>query len=411
MMKKMDKMSLVKTIRNVNTMDRFVKSFLLIISVSFMTPLAANEGMNINFVPAPPRVEVKSYVLMDYDSGQVLAEFNEHERFEPASLTKMMTMYALDHDLNIGRVKLTDEVLISPKARQVPGSRMYLEENSHVPLAEVIKGIIIQSGNDASVAAAEHCAGDEKTFTEVMNFYAKNLGMRNTHFANATGLPEEGHYSSAHDLALLSRALIKEFPSSYSVYSQRSFSHNNISQNNRNRLLWENAFVDGIKTGMTNSAGYCLASSAKKNNRRLIAVVLGAPSEKLRSYESLRLLQYGFRFFESHLAIKKEEALSKQRVWMGDNKFISIGCDEDIYVALPTGSQEALKITIDIDTSLTAPIHEGQRLGTITLSIEDKVYKQVPAVALSGSELGSTFVRLQDNVKLKVTKFIDKIAP
>jgi D-alanyl-D-alanine carboxypeptidase (penicillin-binding protein 5/6) len=392
-------------------MDKFLKAFFFTFSLTLTTCLSANQPQNINFVPAPPKVEVKSYVLMDYDSGQILAEFNGHQKFEPASLTKMMTMYALDHDINIGRVKLTDQVLISQKARQVDGSRMYLEENSHVPLADLIKGIIIQSGNDASIAAAEHCAGDEKTFTELMNFYAKNLGMNNTHFSNATGLPEDNHYSSAHDLALLSRALIKEFPTSYSVYSEKTFSHNNINQNNRNRLLWENAFVDGIKTGMTNSAGYCLASSAKKNNRRLIAVVLGAPSEKLRSYESLRLLQYGFRFFQSHLAIRKNQVLSKQRIWMGDNKFIDVGTDEDIYVALPTGSAESLTIDINFEPSLTAPIVKGQKLGTIYLSIGDKIYKKVPALALTGSEKGSTFARLQDNVKLTVTKFIDKITP
>ena len=369
---------------------------------------SANE-IATNFIPPAPKLDVKSYVLMDYNSGQILAESHSNERFEPASLTKMMTMYAIDHDLKMGRVKLTDPVFVSQKARQTPGSRMYLEEKSQVPLAQIIKGIIIQSGNDASVAAAEHCAGDEKTFAQLMNFYAQKLGMTNTHFNNATGLPSAEHYSSAHDLALLSRALIKDFPSSYSVYSEKSYAYNNIEQNNRNRLLWENTFVDGIKTGMTDAAGYCLASSAKKGDMRLIAVVLGADNEKLRSYESLRLLQYGFRFFQTHPILKEGEALTKERLWMGQNKFINVGAREDIYVAIPTGSLESLEVKVELKEHIIAPLEKGQELGTIKIMIDDKVYKEVPAVALEKSDVASTFVRIQDNVKLTVTKFIDRM--
>ena len=362
-----------------------------------------------SFIPPAPKLDVKSYVLMDYNSGQILAEYKSDEQFEPASLTKMMTMYAIDQDLKTSKIKLTDEVFISQKARQAPGSRMYLEEKTQVPLAQIIKGIIIQSGNDASIAAAEHCAGDEKTFAQLMNFYAKHLGMNNTNFTNATGLTEKNHYSSAKDLALLSRALIHDFPNSYSVYSEKSFSYNNIEQNNRNRLLWENTFVDGIKTGMTDGAGYCLASSAKKGDMRLIAVILGAENEKLRSYESLRLLQYGFRFFQSHPVISANEPLSKERLWMGAKKFINVGVQEDLYVTIPIGSEESLDVKVELKEHLSAPITQGQNLGTIKIYIDNKIYKQAPAIALESSDIGSTFSRLQDNVKLSVTKFIDRI--
>ena len=367
------------------------------------------ESNALNFIPPAPKLDVKSFVLMDYNSGQILAESNCHQEFQPASLTKMMTMYTIDHDLKMGRVKLTDEVFISRKSRQTPGSRMYLEEKTQVPLKQIIKGIIIQSGNDASVAAAEHCAGDEKTFAQLMNFYAKKLGMNNTNFANATGLPNKEHYSSAYDLALLSRALIKEFPNSYSVYSEKSFSYNNIEQNNRNRLLWENTFVDGIKTGMTDGAGYCLASSAKKGDMRLIAVVLGAENEKLRSYESLRLLQYGFRFFQSHPILKKDEALTKERIWMGETKFVEVGALDDLFVAIPAGSLDNLEVKLEVQKHIVAPLHKGQEIGTIKIMIGDQVYKEVSAVSLENVNKASTLTSIQDNVKLTVTKFMDKL--
>lgn len=382
----------------------------LLKQISIILISIINTGVHASgLIPEAPKLNVKSYVLMDYNSGQILAESKGDQRFAPASLTKMMTMYAIDHDLKTGRVKLTDELLISQNSRQTPGSRMYLEEKSHVPLAQIIKGIIIQSGNDASVAAAEHCAGDERTFAQLMNFYAKQLKMTNTNFINATGLPHKDHYSSAKDLALLSRALIRDFPNSYSVYSEKSFSYNNITQNNRNRLLWENTFVDGIKTGMTDSAGYCLASSAKKGGMRLIAVVLGAENEKIRSYESLKLLQYGFRFFQSHSVLSANEPLSKERLWMGAKKFINVGSPEDICVAVPAGLEQSVEVKVELQDHLTAPVKQGQELGAIKVYIDNTLCKEVPAIALECSEVGSTFSRLQDNVKLSVTKFIDRI--
>ena len=383
-------------------MNRFIKIFFTCFSLSALIAQTSAP----TFVPPAPKLAVKSYVLMDYDSGQVIAEHRSQESFEPASLTKMMTMYALDKDLEAGRIHLTDQVLISQKARQTPGSRMYLEEKSQVPLAEILKGIIIQSGNDASVAAAEHAAGDEKTFSQLMNFYAQKLSMSNSHFTNATGLPDPKHRSCAYDLALLSRALIKDFPKSYSVYSEKSFTYNNIEQHNRNRLLWENTFVDGIKTGQTDGAGYCLASSAKKDGMRLIAVILGAETEKLRSYESLRLLQYGFRFYQSHHLLEKNKSLAKERLWMGENKFIDIGSQEDIFIAIPTGSLKNLEVKLNIEPHLKAPVDQGEQVGTIEVYLDNKLYQQYPAVTLEEVPTANAFHRFQDNVKLTVTKWM-----
>lgn len=387
-------------------MDRLKLATLFLLTLT----CAHAQQKATSFTPPPPKLAVKSYVLMDFNSGQILAQSNCHEQLQPASLTKMMTMYAIDQDLQASRVGLNDKVFISQNARQTPGSRMYLEEKSYVPLEEVIKGIIIQSGNDASVAAAEHCAGDEKTFAQLMNFYAKKIGMENSHFTNATGLPDSEHISSAYDLALLSRALIKEFPASYSVYSEKTFTYNNIEQHNRNRLLWENSFVDGIKTGLSDAAGYCLASSAKKDDMRLIAVVLGAENEKLRSYESLRLLQYGFRFFQSQAAIKKQDPLTRERVWMGENKFFNVGSSDDIFVAIPAGSASDLEIKVELDERIAAPLSIGQKVGNIKIILGDTVYNETPAIALEEIKIASPLYRLQDNVKMNVTKFIDRIS-
>lgn len=353
-------------------------------------------------VPTPPDIKATSYILMDYNSGQILASSNMHEKVEPASLTKMMTIYALDHDLANGRVQLTDNVYISGKARNAQGSRMYVEQNTYVPLDQIIKGVIIQSGNDASIALAEHLGGNEETFAQLMNFHAKNLGMNDSYFKNATGLPEEGHLTSAYDMAILARALIKEFPDSYHLYSQKSFKYNNIEQPNRNRLLWENSFVDGIKTGYTDTAGYCLAASAMKDNTRLISVVMGTDSDKTRTFESIRLLSYGFRFFES---IKLHEAaipLTTEKVWFGDKKNVEIKVNQDIYVSVPAHQQKNLKADLYIKEKLIAPINIDQQVGLVRIYLGEQIVHQEPVYVSSAVKKGSFFSKIVDKISILI---------
>ncbi len=360
-------------------------------------------------VPTPPDIKATSYVLMDYNSGQIIASSNMHQKVEPASLTKMMTMYALDYDLANGRVQLTDNIYISAKARNAQGSRMYVEQNTYVPLDQIIKGIIIQSGNDASIALAEHLGGNEETFAQLMNFHAKNLGMNDSCFKNATGLLEEGHVTSAYDMAILARALIKEFPDSYHLYSQKSFKYNNIDQPNRNRLLWENPFVDGIKTGYTDTAGYCLAASAIKDNTRLISIVMGTDSDKTRTFESIRLLSYGFRFFES---VKLHEAaipLTTEKVWFGDRKNVEIKVNQDIYVSVPAHQQKNLKADLYIKEKLIAPIKTDQQLGSVRIYLGDEIIHQEPVYASTSVKKGGAFSRVIDKLSIFITRIFPKI--
>ncbi|NBW58098.1 D-alanyl-D-alanine carboxypeptidase [bacterium] len=357
-------------------MDKIIRSLLKISLIMITT--AYCHAFKEKYIPAAPILKAKAYVLMDYHSGQVLASSNPDLLLEPASLTKMMTMYVLDDDLKNGRVSAEDLVRISSKARHIPGSRMYLEQNTHVPISDLIKGIIVQSGNDASVAVAEHLAGDEDTFAQLMNVHAKRLGMMNTTFKNATGLPQDGHLSTAYDLALLSRSLIRDFPDSYHLYAQKSFKYNNIDQNNRNRLLWENPYVDGIKTGHTDTAGFCLASSAIKDQTRLISVLIGAESDKVRSFESIRLLSYGFRFFETVKMQLEEGNLGKERIWFGDKKFVDLALKDDLYVTIPARQQDLLRTQLRIQDKLIAPLRTDQIVGYIDIYLEDDLLQEIP---------------------------------
>lgn len=360
-------------------------------------------------IPAPPPLVAKSFILIDPLSNYVIAEQNVEQRVEPASLTKMMTVYVVDHALKSGKLKLTDTVKISEKAWKTPGTRMFVEVNADVSIADLLRGIIIQSGNDASIAIAEHVAGSESAFAELMNFYAKKLGLVNTHFVNATGLPDPNHYTSARDMAILAKALIRDFPDTYALYAEKEFTYKNIKQENRNRLLWINTLVDGIKTGHTDSAGYCLVASGKKDNMRLIAVVMGTKSDSTRINETNKLLAYGFRFYESRKLYPALTSLKKTRIWNGNEKEVDLGLAEDLYVTIGQGQYDHLKTAIQVEPGIKAPTPKGTALGSLVVQLDNKTISERPVVALSTVEAGGFLNRLYDNIALSVQSLIDKV--
>lgn len=332
--------------------------------------------------PAPPSFDAKSYILLDFLSGEALAEHNADERLAPASITKLMTAYVVFKALAEGQASLEDEVYISEKAWRMEGSRMFIEVGKRVKLADLLKGMIIQSGNDACVALAEHLAGSEAVFATMMNAEAETLGLHNSHFVNVTGLPDAEHYMSARDIALLARALIRDFPDRYWYYSERKFTYNGITQYNRNKLLWRDDSVDGLKTGYTESAGYCLVSSAERGPMRLISVVMGTKGPKARATHSEALLNYGFRFFETHKLYAAGEALIDPRVWMGESEHVPLGLKDDLYVTIPRGQYDNLDARMELDPQITAPVHEGQTLGRVVVAFNGKDRAESPMVAL-----------------------------
>lgn len=351
-------------------------------------------------VPPPPEVAARSYLLMDYDSGRVLAANKADERMEPASLTKIMTSYVVSKELKSGHIKLTDMVRISERAWRMEGSRSFVEVGKQIPLEALLKGMIVQSGNDATVALAEHVAGSEEVFASMMNQQAKALGMTGTHYVNSTGLPDPNHYTTAHDQAILARALIRDFPEDYNWYSLKEFTYNNITQHNRNLLLWRNQGVDGIKTGHTESAGYCLVASAKQGDMRLIAVVLGTASEKGRAHETEKVLGYGFRFFETHRLYAAMQPISTVRIWKGNIEQLPLGVQSDMYVTVPRGRYNELKAATTVKTPIIAPAAKGQALGTVNVSLDNDVSMSQPLVALTPVAEGGLFQRLSDDVRL-----------
>lgn len=361
-----------------------------------------------HITPAAPQLSAKGYFLMDYKSGQVIVQKEAQSRIEPASLTKMMTMYVIDQELKHGKLKLTDMVPISKKAWKTEGSRMFVEVNQKVSVEELIKGIIIQSGNDACVAMAEYIAGSEETFATLMNHYAQQIGMKNSHFTNSTGLPDENLYTTVEDLAILAKALIQDFPDSYALYSQKSYAYNGIKQPNRNRLLWKDEYVDGIKTGHSSSAGYCLTASAEKDNMRLIAVVVGAQNDSERTHQTHQLLTYGFRFYQTHKLFNALEIIEEPRVWMGKSKNVSLGLQEDLYVTIPQGQYEALDAQLSLEKHLKAPITEGQAQGKLVVKLQDKLITQRPLVALEDLDKGPFWSRVADYVSLSIQSLFEK---
>jgi D-alanyl-D-alanine carboxypeptidase (penicillin-binding protein 5/6) len=351
-------------------------------------------------VPPPPELAGESHYLLDYSSGAVLAEKRSGERLPPASLTKLMSAYVVFDELAAGRLGIDDRVLVSEKAWRMRGSRMFIEVDTEVSVDDLLHGMIVQSGNDASVALAEHIAGSEEAFVELMNAHAERLGMTDSRFANTTGLPAREHYSTARDLAVLARAIIAEFPERYWLYSEKEFTYNEISQRNRNALLFRDAGVDGLKTGHTSAAGYCLVSSAEREGMRLIAVVRGMPSPKVRADGSQALLEYGFEHFETHRLFARGEAVAQTRVWMGAPEEVALGLAEDLYVTVPRGTYDALAATMTIQTQVLAPIDESLDLGELQVRYREETIRNLPLVALHTVSEAGFLTKVTDGIRL-----------
>ncbi len=382
-------------------------SFLCLVLLSRLGFAETAPTAAIAHVPTPPEVTSEAYILVDFHSGKVLAEKDSKKRIDPASLTKMMSVFVVDHEIAADRLKLTDEVPISESAWKTEGSRMFVQAGKKIPVKDLINGIIIQSGNDATVALAEFVAGSEKSFADLMNQYAQKIGMKDTHFANATGIPNSEHYTTAYDLSLLAHALIKEFPDTYKVYSEKWFTYNGIKQPNRNRLLWREPYIDGIKTGHSSTAGYCLAASGQKDNMRLVSVLVGAKNEADRTEETLALLRYGFRFFETHQLFPANKALNEPRVWMGDRKKLSLGINEDLYITIPQGQYKNLDAKMNIDKRITAPITKGKNYGKLVVKVNEELVTEVPLVALEDVKPGTVWNRVSDYFSLGIHKALN----
>lgn len=358
-------------------------------------------------IPSPPSIGAKSYVLVDYNSKRILASKNPNERIEPASLTKMMTTYIIDSELTAGRIRPTDLVRVSENAWHAEGSRMFAQVGYQIPVQDLVRGIIIQSGNDASIAMAEHIAGTEAAFAELMNHHARRLGMKNTHFMNATGLSHPNHYTTAHDLSILAAALIRDFPHSYKVYSEKWFTFHGIKQPNRNRLLWREDFVDGIKTGHTETAGYCLAASGQQKGMRLISIVLGTDSDNARTDYSQQLLRYGFRFYETHKLYNASKPLKQARVFMGKANTVPLGLAEDLYVTIPQGQYKKLNATMTFNRHFQAPLQKGKPYGSLNITLGDEKVMQQPLVAMQPVERAALWRCGPDYLNLTVRKLVN----
>lgn len=351
-------------------------------------------------VPAAPQIDATAYMVMDYNSGRILVEKDIDKRVEPASLTKMMTTYVVTNEINEGNIKMTDMVTISERAWRMEGSRMFIEVNKEVSVEDLLKGVIIQSGNDASVALAEHIAGTEEVFAQVMNQYAVKLGMVNTHFTNSTGLPDPEHYTTARDLAILSSAMIGDHPEIYAWHAVKEFAFNGITQPNRNLLLWRDGSVDGIKTGHTESAGYCLAASAVRDDMRLITVVMGSNGMESRARGSASLLNFAFRFFETHKLYSPGALITTSQVWKGETNKINLGVNEELWVTVPRGRYKQLKPVSEIEPEIIAPVNKNAKYGTVKVMLDTEVIATLPLVALDTINKGGILDRIKDEVRL-----------
>lgn len=369
---------------------------LLLLFFSYLNSVIAAPAL----IPAPPRVNAKAYLLIDHNSGHVLAQRNADKKIEPASLTKLMTAYVVLYEIERGGINIEDEVKISEKAWRMGGSRMFVRVNTLVSVKELLKGLIIQSGNDASVALAEHIASNESSFVELMNQHAERLKMNSTHFNNSTGWPDKNHFTTARDLSILSRAIIDDFPKHYSEYKVKEYTYNKIRQFNRNRLLWLDDRVDGLKTGHTEAAGYCLISSAKNDNMRLISIVTGTNRDDARIAASRKLLNYGFRFFETSLIHEANTEVTNLRVWKGDKENLSLGTSQNLYVTLPKGLSRKIKNNIKVEAMIEAPVVKGQTYGQINLMLGDKNIASQDLKALSSINEGGVWRKLVDNISL-----------
>uniref|UniRef100_UPI003899C71B D-alanyl-D-alanine carboxypeptidase family protein n=1 Tax=Salinibius halmophilus TaxID=1853216 RepID=UPI003899C71B len=377
-----------------NLMMRLKK---LLISATVGLSVVASADV---IIPAPPELAAKSYVLIDYDSGDILVEYNANEQLPPASLTKLMTSYIAEQELIKGNISEDETTRVSVKAWQTGGSRMFIQEGTDVSMIDLLRGIIIQSGNDASVAMAEHIAGSEDAFVGIMNQTAAKLGLENTQFRNSTGLHDDEHYSSALDMALLSAAVIRDNAEYYPLYAEREFEFNGINQPNRNRLLWRNPDVDGLKTGHTSEAGYSLVASAKVDGMRLIASVFGTRSDEARAQETQTLLSYGFRYFKTHTIFTADEVIETARVWGGELDELQLGVAEDVVKTIHRGAEDSLEAKLVINPVIKAPIAIGDELGTLTVYKDGEELLSRPVIAKQEVAKGGFFKRTWDAIKL-----------
>ncbi len=372
-------------------------SAVIILALSFLLNSLPAQAIP---TPAPPKIAGTGHLLIDYDSGHIISEENANSRLEPDSLTKLMTAYVVFDELAQGNLKLDDLVTVSEKAWKTGGSKMFIEVGKQVSIKDLLKGLIIQSGNDASIALAEHIAGSESVFASMMNTQAKKLGMLNTNFVNASGLPHPDHYTTAEDMAKIAIASIRQHPQYYSWYAEKSFKFNGISQSNRNKLLWRDNSVDGLKTGHTEAAGYCLVASAKREDMRLVSVVMGTASQKSRADESMKLLNYGFRFFQTHKLYNAGDSLSTAKVWKGTASQLPVGISNDLFITIPRNQYKNLDATMQLNSKITAPITKGQKLGEIIIQLSGKEVTRQPLVALQDVAEGGFFSRMMDNVMM-----------
>ena len=384
-------------------------NFFVTFSVSVLISLSVNSKQ---IIPAEPSINAKSWILIDASTGTVILENNADLRLPPASLAKMMTTYITSNEIKAGRMNPEDLVTISDNAwrkggAKTGGSTMFLDPRSKVPVIDLMKGVIIQSGNDASIALAEHISGGEIAFADLMNQQAELLQMTNSEFKNSSGLPEEGMYSSARDLSKIANAIIKDHPTSYKIYSEKYFKHNNINQPNRNRLLWRDKSVDGLKTGRTDEAGFCLVASAEREDMRLISVVLGASNDETRSRESQRLLSYGFRYFNTQTLFKSKEIIkSDVKIWFGTEKFLNLTIKEDAILTFPRGAEDDLKAEFTIDEVIKAPVKVGDPLGLLKISLENELLLEIPLVSSQNITEGNFISRIIDWLVLFFTNLL-----
>jgi len=372
---------------------RFCALLLTLFAATAFPALAAD-------LPSPPQIAARAWLLMDANSGQILASQGPDERIEPASLTKLMTAYLVFSALRDKKITLEQTVTVSERASRAGGSRMFIDPKKPVVVEELIRGMIIQSGNDACIALAEAIAGSEEAFVQLMNREAQRLGMKGTQFTNSSGLPDAKHYATARDLGMLSAALIREFPVQYKYYAMKEFRYNNITQQNRNRLLWLDPTVDGVKTGFTDSAGYCLIASAARGPRRMLSVVVGTNSDSLRAQESQKLLNFGFQLYDSVRVYAKGTTISTLKVWKGSDSRLNVGVPNDLVVSVPRGTNDKVKAEFIAQEPLVAPVAAGQRVGTLRVLLENRVMGEYPVVALSAVSVAGIFGRAWDTLLL-----------
>ncbi|MFT5452360.1 MAG: D-alanyl-D-alanine carboxypeptidase (penicillin-binding protein 5/6) [Enterobacterales bacterium] len=377
----------------------------------FFILLSLSAGSLLAIIPKAPEMSGNAYVLMDYDTGQILVAKNANLQVPPSSLTKMMTSYVLSFEVSKGNISYEDKVTISKNAwaKNFPGSSlMFIEVDTEVLLEDLKRGVIISSGNDASVAVAEHIAGSEQGFAELMNYHAKTLGMNDTYFINSNGLPDENHLTTAHDMAILAQALIRDFPDDYEVYKEKEFTYNGIRQYNRNSLLWDRSMnVDGVKTGHTEAGGYSLVASATRDNMRLISVVLGTNSKSARKQQNKRLLNFGFRFYETVEPVRTGQILHSQRLWYGEKEKLALGLNQTILLTIPRGDGDKLKATFSIEGELEAPISKGQIIGTVYFELEGKKVKELPLVALEAIAEAGMWSQFTDYLSKTVDSWVN----